>query len=248
MIGGYQSFAAAMQRELFQRQLPIEVHVIEMHERQNARVGASSIEVELDIDTFKFRLQHPRDQPAGPLVEVAQQQARMFQRRRQDHLATHEYMRLFAPLQVSRAEVNVEDMNDLAVCNLHIATDAAARFATRRRKIVDLHLLYGKTAQHYVTVGGATKLARLANAKLEPYGIRQVLRLILFVAPAGQAHNLLQGDYVGVKFAQHFRHAGRAYPPVDPSALVGVVCSHAKNWVILHNPLPEPTISRPAKS
>src|SRR5262249_40674705 len=135
-----------MQRELLQHKVTIEVHVVQVHDRKHPGIGAATVEMELNIDALKFTLEHARYQPGGPLVEVAEQQPRVLQRRRQKDLPAHQYACLLATFQVSRAQVNIEHMNDLAVCDFQVTADAAPRLPARRREIVNFNLLHRKSA------------------------------------------------------------------------------------------------------
>src|SRR5215472_16049204 len=129
MVGSHQGFAAAMQRELFQHELAVEIHVVQVHDGKHSGVSASPVQMELNIDALKFVLQHSRYQPTRPFVEVPQQQAWVLQGWREEDFPAHQHMRLPAALQVSGAKVNVENMDALTVSNLQIAADAAAPLA-----------------------------------------------------------------------------------------------------------------------
>src|SRR5437868_10852712 len=82
MVRRHQRHAAAVEHKLFQRQLAIKVHMIEMHDGQHAGIGALAVEMELDIDALKGMLQSLRYQAARPFVEVADDQTRVLQLRR----------------------------------------------------------------------------------------------------------------------------------------------------------------------
>src|SRR5215831_20610460 len=152
-----------MQQELLQHKVTIEVHVVQVHEREHSGISATAVEVELNVDALKLTLQHARYQPRGPLVEVAQQQARVLKRRRQKDLPAHQHARLPAPFYVSRTQVNIEYVNDPAVCHFQVTTDASPRLAAGGCEIVNFDLLHRESAQHYVAVGGPSKLAGFAN-------------------------------------------------------------------------------------
>src|SRR5262249_61552405 len=125
VIGGDQGLAAAMQQELLQHKVTIEVHVVQVHDREHSGISATAVEVELNVDALKLTLQHARHQPGGPLVEVAQQQARVLKRRRQKDIPAHQHARSPAPFYVSRTQVNIEYVNDPAVCDFQVTTDAS---------------------------------------------------------------------------------------------------------------------------
>jgi hypothetical protein len=66
------------------------------------------------------------------------------------------------------------------------------------------------------------------------------------------AHDLLQGDYVGVHLAQHGRDARGPLPTVEPDTLVHVVSDDPKPSVLQHRPDSTPgfvlTVMRPSNS
>src|SRR5438270_7856078 len=98
-------------------------------------------------------------------------------------------------------------MQDLSGSNLQIATNAAAGFASRSRKVIDSDFAHGKAAEDHVAIHGATQLAGLTNAIVIACGVRQVLRLVLFFARAFEANYFLQSYYVGPKLIQHFSYS-----------------------------------------
>src|SRR5215472_1419558 len=56
VIGGDQGLAAAMQQELLQHKVTIEVHVVQVHDREHSGVSATAVEVELNVDALKLTL------------------------------------------------------------------------------------------------------------------------------------------------------------------------------------------------
>src|SRR5215831_1913922 len=191
-----------MQDELLKRQLPVEIHVVQVHKREHSRVRGSAIQVQLDIDAFKFTLQAARYQPACPLVEITHDQPRVFQARGHKDLAAYQHMRLFAALQITGAQMDVEEMDNLARSHLDIAADATARLAPGCGEIVDFRLPEWKAAQDNVAVGGAAQLTGFTDAELEANRVRQILCLVLLAAVPAETDYLLQRDDVGLEFAQ----------------------------------------------
>src|SRR5262245_42259286 len=135
--------------------MAVKVHVVQMHDGKHSGVRAPSIQVQLDVDAFKFVCQTSRNQPPRPLVKVTYHQPRVFQVWGHQQFAAHQHVRLPPPLQVPGPQMDVEDMDDFPRHNFNVATDAPARLAARGGEIVDLRLLYGKAAEHDVAVSGA---------------------------------------------------------------------------------------------
>src|SRR4029077_11919788 len=101
---------------------------------------------------------------ARPFIEVADNQTRMLQLRREQDLTAHQQPRLFSPLHVSSAQMDVEEMDNLARRDFQITANAAAGLAARGRQIINAHFLDRKAAEHNVAIYGAAQLARLTDA------------------------------------------------------------------------------------
>src|SRR4029077_8675752 len=99
--------------------------MIEMHDGQHAGISALAIEMKLDIDTLKGMLQSLRYQAARPFIEVADNQTRMLQLRREQDFTAHQQPRLFSPLHISSAQMNVEEMDNLSRRDFQITANAA---------------------------------------------------------------------------------------------------------------------------
>src|SRR5262245_19965233 len=99
----------------------------------------------------------------------------------EEDVTAHQQPGLLAALEIARAQMHVEEMNNLPRCDLQIAADAAAGLAGRSGKVVDPNLLYRKAAEHHVAVHRATQLARLTDAMIVvTCRVSQILRLVLF--------------------------------------------------------------------
>src|SRR6185437_276287 len=154
--------------------------------------GARPVEMKLYVHAFKFLLQHAGNQAVRPLVEVANHQPWMLEPGREQHITAHEQVRLFTTLQVSRPQVDVEDVHSLPWSHLKIAANAAAWLAPRCCQIVNLNIFHWKTAEQHVAVHGAAPLARLPDAILTAGGVSQVLGLVLLPATFAQADDFLE--------------------------------------------------------
>src|SRR5262245_66630589 len=103
-----------MQHEFLQSQLPVKIHVVEMHKRQHSGIGGSPFQMHLNVNAFKFILQAAGNQPSSPFVEVTHYQPRVLQSWRQEDFAAHQHVGLLATLQIAGTEMDVKNMYDLA--------------------------------------------------------------------------------------------------------------------------------------
>src|SRR5258707_15734956 len=56
MVRRQERHAAAVEQKLFERQVAIKIHEVQMHDWKHAGIGALAIEMKLDIDAFKRML------------------------------------------------------------------------------------------------------------------------------------------------------------------------------------------------
>src|ERR1700743_118072 len=131
-----------MQQKFFHHQFMVKINMVKMHQREQTGISPAALQVKLYIDAFKGMLQSFGNKTARPFIEIADQQPRMLQRRRKQHLTAHEHARLLAALNVSGAQMNIEEVNNFSRRDLQITADTSARF-TRfgRREVVDMHFL-----------------------------------------------------------------------------------------------------------
>src|SRR5438270_1319136 len=208
--------------------------MVQMHDGQHARICPFAVEVQLDIDAFKRLLQRAREQTVRPLIKVANYQSSMLQVRRKQHVTAHQQPRLLAPFDIAGPQMNVENVDNLARCDLYIAADTAALLTPRSSQVIDGNFLHRKPAEQHVAVCRAAQLARLTDAELIAYSVRQILRLILLLTTAAETYHLLQRDHVRIELAQYLRHARGADPAIHATALMRVVRGYAKPGMLLH--------------
>src|ERR1041385_4344823 len=82
---------------------------------------------------------------ASPFIEVANDQPRVLELGRQQDLPAHQQTCLLAALHISRAQMNVEEMHDLARSDFQIAADTATGFTARRGEVVNADFTHGKS-------------------------------------------------------------------------------------------------------
>src|SRR5262249_504780 len=125
--------------------------------------ATQALEEWLQVRRFKVRGDHPGDQAAGPLVEVTQDNTAAGKMRIVQDLVADEHRSLLPALKIALAEMQVEQVKQRAVGQLHIGTDATAIFAPTRSKVIVLVTLDRETAEDRVPIRRATDLARLAE-------------------------------------------------------------------------------------
>src|SRR6185312_5383562 len=130
MVRGQQGHAAAVKQKFFQRQVTIKIHVVKVHDGQHAGIRALAVEMKLDIDALKRMLQRLGNQAARPFIEVADDQPRVLELGRQQNLTAHQQTGLLATLNVSRAQMNVEEMDDSSRSDFQITANTAAGLTT----------------------------------------------------------------------------------------------------------------------
>jgi hypothetical protein len=136
-------------------------------------------------------------------------------------------------LDEGRAEMDVEDVEECAA-EFDIYAQAPARLATAPRDVVITGAPDRMAAQHDVAVSAPLMATVLSDVVIEPQIVGDELRLMLFVPPVFDAHDLLKGDNVSVNFAQDRGDAPGPHAPVEPLALVYVVGHDAESLFVAH--------------
>ena len=106
----------------------VQVYVVQVQDRQNGRIRSSARKMGEQIGTVKLGRECPSDQSMRPFVEVTQHNARSGNIDGSEQIFVHQANRLFLPLPMRRAEVNVKDVHQV-VAEADIGSQSAALFA-----------------------------------------------------------------------------------------------------------------------
>ena len=128
MIAGYERETTAVRESVFDFQMIVVINMVEMEKRKNARISSSAREMFKQIGRTKMRFQKPRRQTARPLVEIAEHQARRVVLSIQD-LVVEQSFDLLAPLEKSRAEMNIVNVHETAIVDFNVNVLTSARLA-----------------------------------------------------------------------------------------------------------------------
>ena len=110
------------------------IDVVQMQQREDARVRAAAFQVRVDVDALEERAEGVGGEAAHPLVEVAENHLRaldapVVDERRQPR-------RLVPPLEHRRAEMDVVDVQRVSASHVQIRALARAGLAGAPRQIV----------------------------------------------------------------------------------------------------------------
>ena len=222
VIRGEEGGARAVEGQPLQLQRVVVVDVVEMHEGQEPRIRPLPLEVLADIHALQVRAEEMRGEAGRPLVEVPEHDARPGELLVAQDLHVREPSALVAPLDVVRAQVDVEHVHHRPA-DVDVDVQAAAPLEALHAEVVVLHRLHREAGQDHVAVGGPPQLAVLAQAELEAHLVGDVARLVLVVPGLLPRHHLLEGDDVRLDLAQHVHDAPRARAAIEAAAAVDVV-------------------------
>ena len=129
MVRGYKRYAALVKRHTMQLQRVVKVDVIQVEEWKHPRISSGTRKVGSDVGACEVRRQQSCRQPASPLVEVAQHDTSARQILVIQYRRVYQLARLMTALQKSRAEVNVENVQQADDGRVHVNAHAASLFA-----------------------------------------------------------------------------------------------------------------------
>src|ERR1051326_619549 len=139
-------------------------------------------------------------------------------------------MSLLAALQIARAEMDIEDVNQFSRRDFQITANAAPLFPPGRCKVIGLHIFNGKAAEHHISVSSPTQLAGFADVVSITYRVRQIFGLVLLPASSSETHYFLQGNYVSIQLAQDLRDPEWTNTSIHAPAFVGVIGGDPEKW------------------
>jgi hypothetical protein len=228
MIGRHECHAALVAIQTFQVKRAVEIDVIEAKDRKPAGKSSRAFEMAPNIGFIQMRGQPGGYGPAQPFIEIAQHDARPVQAPAGHDFFVDQPADLPPLFEVSRAEVNIENVNRFAV-ELNVGSEAAAGLpAATRADIVVTVALNRKTRQDDVAVPAALVKAVLAKREAESKFVGNILRLIFFGRTPFEADNLLKGNDIGIELTQDLNDAVRPGSAVHSTAFVNVIGSNSK--------------------
>src|SRR5215469_7681661 len=138
VVGGEEGVAVSPEARGNELQWGLVVAVVEAQDRQQAGKGARKTAAVLRVERLKARAHEASSQAVGPLVEIAEDEARPEEAGLVEDFGIEELASLEAPLHVAGAEMDVEDMNEEAGGDFDLGLEHAARFASfpRPRHVV----------------------------------------------------------------------------------------------------------------
>src|SRR5687767_13452936 len=107
VVGGDERREAPVEAQAFEFERTVVVDVVEVHERERARVGAARPQVLAHVGAAQLLAEEAGGEPVRPLVEVAEDDARPRQLRVAEDVAAHQLAPLMPALDEGRAEVDV---------------------------------------------------------------------------------------------------------------------------------------------
>src|SRR5579885_1614077 len=166
MVGSHHSLAAAVQRKRIQLELLVEVDVIQVQQGQETRVCFRSAQMRSEVAALEMGLKHPRRQPFGPLVEIAEDDLRPMQMVVSHDLAFKELACLLPALEIGRSKVHVEHMQQRPMVQAHVGAQAAAPFTSLDGDIEVLSMVNRKTREHKIPVSSSFVLPVFAEFRV----------------------------------------------------------------------------------
>ena len=180
------------------------------------------------VSQVKLCRQRPRDQAVGPLVEVAQHDARAGYVDRSQKIFIHQPNSLLLALAMRRAKVNVEDMYQM-LPNANVGAQNAAFFAARDGQVNLADQSKFESAERHIAVDPATMCARFADGVNISEICRQIFGLMILNRFALVAHYFLESNDVSVQLSQDARNALDARAAIEPPSFVNVVGCDAES-------------------
>ena len=195
------------------------IDVIEVHEREEPRVGPPALQVPGEIDAVQLLGEDVARQPARPLVEIAEHDLRPGDAPVVDDAGEPDG--LFAALEQRRPEVDVVEVQHVAAADVEIDALRQARLAGLPGQVVLLMVPDGKVAEHDVA---EERVAQVPRRRHHPAHAKR--RADLRGLPGlerARADDFLQRDDVGLDGGEHGGDALRAASAVETAAPVDVV-------------------------
>ena len=202
MVRGDESRRTSVECATNETKVVVKVDVVEMHKRQNARIGPRPAEVESQISAIEMLGKQPRSEPPGPFIEITEQQARTNVATIDENILGQQLTGLAATLEEGSSKVDIVDVERLPAAQIDIDPQAATLLATCDADIVIAGKSDRVTTDDDIAVGRAAELTVLPQPKVHTELSCDEVGLVVLVLAALNADNLLQCDQIGVELAQ----------------------------------------------
>jgi hypothetical protein len=222
MIGSSQRQARPKKQRLLDPELVVEVDVVEIQQRDQGRISPRARHVVSEVGQVKLRRQRSCDQAVGPLVEIAQHDSGSRNIHGPEEVLIDQAHRLCAAFAVSRAEMDVEDMEE-TLTEQDIGSQYASPLPPTDAEINMTDPLKIPAAQSDISVHSSTMFPRLAYGVAIPEAIRQITGLMVFNGRPVPADNFLKSNNIGFDRRQHAGNTFHPDPAVESPCLVDVI-------------------------
>ncbi len=120
---------------------------------------------------------------------------------------------------------------------INVYAQTAALFSSGDADVVIARGNHRKPAKHHITVSAAFQLPVFSQPKIQFQFACDEMRLIVLVFLTLHAMNFLQGDDVGVNFAQHFDDAFGTQTAIKADTFVNIVSGNSESFYFPHKSL-----------
>jgi hypothetical protein len=158
----------------------------------------------------------------GPFIEIAKDDAGTRDIDCPQKVFIYEPHRLGSALAVRRAEMHVENVQQMRAY-ADVGTKHAAIFPSGDAEVDMPDQFERPPAQRYVAVDAPAMFSRFAYCVKASKMLRKVAGLMILNGTAFMTHDFLQGYYVGVDFGEYPSDAFHANTAVQSSSFVDIV-------------------------
>lgn len=182
-----------MQGNTFDFELRIVINVIEVHHGKDPGIGSATLKIRANVGAFKLSGKYLRHMPARPFVEIAEHDARSFERLVAKHRFIDQALGLLSPFEERRSQMHVEYMQSSALRE-YIRAKASTLFAAHHAHVQIAMRSQGVAAENEVPVSISQKLPVLSECRVGAKVMRQVFAL--------HAEYFLKRDDIRIHFRQ----------------------------------------------
>src|SRR5579884_2241308 len=180
MVRGDQGLAGAVKFQPVEAQAVVEIDVVEAQQRQQARECPLTLKTRMRTEVVEVRCEHPRGVPRDPFIEVTQHDAGARQFRAVQNALTDHASGLFTAFEISRAQMDIEQVKDLPVLEPHVGAKDAPRFTAARRDVVIPPVDDRESRKEKVAVCRAVVPPVLSKNRMIAQPLRDIARLVCF--------------------------------------------------------------------
>jgi hypothetical protein len=230
VIRGAERRPAFVQKRVREPEIPVEINMIEMKDRQDAGKGPRRAEMRFSVDRMKPGFEKFGRQAARPFVKIARDDAfsgefRVFEKMRGEQLVN-----LPAALEKRRPEMDVEKLQSFVrAAERDLGQKTAARLVFVDADVEILRMPDRQPAQNGVAVQAAPDLPVFAQIKIHAQFFGDKFGLMVAFVGVFMTENFLQCDHVGIDLPQNLRDPFRRKLAVDADAFMNIVGRDAKH-------------------